>query len=61
MGGRREAEIATPTRDAPFPPKTDIATPAPEGRAIKHPDHKLLTIPLMEKNIYLLVSINLIY
>ena len=46
VGGSSEADMATPTREAPLPPKTDMATPAPEGSAIRLPDHKLLTIPL---------------
>ena len=34
-GGRREAEIATPTRELVFAPRTDRATPTPEGIATR--------------------------
>ena len=50
-GGRREADIATPTRDPALALNTDIATPAPEGKAISTPTHKLLNIPLFKKKI----------
>ena len=46
-GGRREAEIATPTSDPTFPPSTDKATPAPDGRAIAIPVTKDLPFPLL--------------
>lgn len=39
-GGRREADIATPTRDAVLSESTEMATAAPEGTAIRTPTHK---------------------
>lgn len=39
-GGSKEAEIATPTRDAVYSPSTANATPAPLGIAIAIPTHK---------------------
>ncbi|WAR22820.1 MAGL2-like protein [Mya arenaria] len=45
-GGRREADIATPTRDPAFPPSTERATPAPDGTAISIPTHRALNSPL---------------
>jgi hypothetical protein len=50
-GGRRDAEMATPTNDPVLPPSIDNATPAPDGKAISTPTHKLLSIPLKLKNI----------
>ena len=44
-GGNREADIATPTRDPTFPPRTDKATPAPDGNAIAIPVTKDRTLP----------------
>jgi hypothetical protein len=39
-GGNKEAEIATPTRDAVLSPRMAMATAAPEGRATSKPTHK---------------------
>jgi hypothetical protein len=39
-GGNKEAEIATPTRDAVLSPRTAMAPAAPEGRAMIKPTHK---------------------
>ena len=44
-GGSREADMATPTMDPVLSPKTDRATPAPEGMAINAPTHKALNRP----------------
>ena len=48
-GGSKEADMATPTRDPAFPPRTERATPAPEGRAIKMPTHKERSWPLFQQ------------
>lgn len=45
-GGNKEAEIATPTKDPILPPRIDKETPAPDGKAMKTPTHKLCLIPL---------------
>ena len=45
-GGKREAEIATPTMDPVLSPKTDRATPAPDGIAISAPTPRALNYPL---------------
>ena len=45
-GGKREAEIATPTMDPVLSPNTDSATPAPEGMAISAPTPRALSCPL---------------
>ena len=39
-GGSKEAEIATPTMDPEFPPRTERATPTPLGIAIATPTSK---------------------
>jgi hypothetical protein len=39
-GGNKEAEIATPTRDAVLSPRMAMATAAPEGSATSNPTHK---------------------
>lgn len=39
-GGRREAEIATPTRLDVLSPRMESATPMPEGIAIRAPADK---------------------
>ena len=41
-GGRREAEMATPTPPAWLPPRTARATPTPLGTAIKTPTTRQL-------------------
>ena len=46
-GGRREAEIATPTIDPALPPSTEIATPTPLGIAIAKPTTRQLQ-PVLE-------------
>lgn len=45
-GGRREAEIATPTRLDVLSPRMDSATPMPEGIAIRAPadDHGTIVL-----------------
>lgn len=45
-GGRSDADMATPTSDPAFPPSTERATPAPEGKAISTPTHKERSWPL---------------
>jgi len=45
-GGRRDADMATPTRDPVLPPRIDRATPAPDGRAMSTPTQRLRNIPL---------------
>mmetsp|Transcript_2236 Transcript_2236/g.3109 ORF Transcript_2236/g.3109 Transcript_2236/m.3109 type:complete len:292 (-) Transcript_2236:177-1052(-) len=44
-GGRREADIATPTRLLVFPPNTDKQTPIPEGMAMAIPVMRPLVSP----------------
>ena len=39
-GGRREADIATPTNEPKLPPKNERATAAPEGIATNNPTIK---------------------
>ena len=38
--------MATPTSDPVLPPRIDNATPAPDGRAMRTPTHRLLAMPL---------------
>lgn len=45
-GGRRDADIATPTNDPAFPPRTERATPAPDGKAIIPPTERRVRSPL---------------
>jgi len=48
-GGSSEAEMATPTSDPVLPPSIDRATPAPDGRAINTPTHRLRPRPLSHR------------
>lgn len=45
-GGRRDADIATPTKHPAFPPSTERATPAPDGKAMSTPIHRERGLPL---------------
>jgi len=45
-GGRRDAEMATPTNDPAFPPRTERATPAPDSNAMKAPTQRDRSCPL---------------
>ena len=49
-GGSSEAEMATPTNDPVLPPSIESATPAPDGRAINTPTHRLRPRPLPQTN-----------
>lgn len=46
QGGRREAEIATPTSDDWFPDKRETATAAPDGKATSIPIQRVRSWPL---------------
>ena len=41
-GGKREAEMATPTIKPVLSPKTERATPAPDGTAMSTPTQRAL-------------------
>ncbi len=45
-GGKRDADMATPTIDPALFPRTERATPAPEGIAIATPTNRALNCPL---------------
>lgn len=49
MGGKREADMATPIRGPALPCKSAKATPVPDGNAHKIPTHRDLAIPLKIK------------
>ena len=51
-GGRREADIATPTNEPKLPPKKERATAAPEGIATSKPTTNPRGWPLHQKNRY---------
>lgn len=48
-GGRRDAEMATPTREAVYSPSTASATPAPLGIATSIPTHNERISHLMQR------------
>ena len=44
-GGKRDADMATPTIDPVLSPNTERATPAPEGIATRTPTPRALSCP----------------
>lgn len=49
-GGNKEADMATPTSEAVYSPKTARATPAPLGIATKTPTQRERISHLLKKN-----------